>query len=440
MVISHVGGNPGLTPRRRSLRAAVVTVGDELLSGETVDTNAAWLGRRLALLGVPVCYRHTVGDDDSAIRNAVAAAVASADVVVVSGGLGPTHDDRTRGAVASLFGRVLDEEPGLLANLDRRFREHGHGTMPEANRSQALVPRGARVLPNRLGSAPGLVLDEGSTIIALLPGVPRELRSLFDEALQPLLQERFGHRLAPMTHRVLNTSGIAVSRLYDLVEAALPDDLGPVRMAFLPDVTGVEIRLTVADAAAGEATRHLDRVEALLAPVVEPWRFESPSGDLAEALVRVLVEKGVTLAAAESCTGGLVSERLTRVPGVSEAFRGGVVAYANSVKERVLGVSGSAIRRHGAVSEEVAREMATGVAELCGAEVGIGVTGVAGPGGGTPEKPVGTVWTAVSYGGRITVRSRRFPGDRLQIQARAAQNALRMAHEMVLGDRSYPEP
>ncbi len=415
-------------------------MGDELLNGETVDTNAAWLGRRMAVLGVPVGYRTTVGDDESEIQSAVAAAVANADVVVVSGGLGPTHDDRTRGAVASLFGRTLDEDARLLEDLVRRFRELGYDTMPEGNRSQALVPRGGRVLPNRLGSAPGLVLEEEGALVALLPGVPRELRSLFDEALQPLIQKHLGARLAPMTHRVLHTSGIAESRLSELVEAALPDDLGPVRVAFLPDLLGVDLRLTVADVPPTEAQEHLEGVESVLAPVVAPWRFHSPSGDLAEALASALRQKGATLAAAESCTGGLVAERMTRIPGVSDVFLGGVVAYDNSVKERVLGVSATSIRGQGAVSEDVAGQMATGVAALCDADLGIGVTGIAGPGGGTPEKPVGTVWTAVSYGGRLIVRSSLFPGDRLQIQARAAQNALRMAHEMVLGNRSSTEP
>ena len=406
-------------------------MGDELLSGETVDTNAAWLGRRLASLGVPVAWRGTVGDDEAAIQAAVTTAVALADVVVVSGGLGPTHDDLTRWAVSSLLGRVLDEDPRLLADLERRFREHGYEAMPEGNRAQAMVPRGALVLPNRLGSAPGLCIDEEGLMVVLLPGVPREFRNLVDEALLPLIQERLGARLAPMTHRVLHTSGIAESRLSELVQAALPEDLGPVRLAFLPDLLGVDLRLTVADVPPPEAVRHLDRVEDIVAPVVAPWRFESSSGDLAEALASALRDRGITLAAAESCTGGLVAQRMTRIPRVSDVFVGGVVAYANSVKEGVLGVSSESIRRHGAVSEEVAREMAQGVAALCGAEVGIGITGIAGPGGGTPEKPVGTVWTAVSYGGRVESRRGRFPGDRLQIQARAAQNALRMAYGMV---------
>lgn len=415
-------------------------MGDELLSGETVDTNAAWLGRRLAVLGVPVGFRSTVGDDEAAIQSAVATAVSGADVVVVSGGLGPTHDDLTRSAVAGLFGRALEEDPRLLDDLERRFRALGYETMPEGNRSQALVPRGGRVLPNRLGSAPGLVIEEEGRIVALLPGVPRELRSLFDEALQPLIQEHLGARLAPMTHRLIHTSGIAESRLSELVGEVLPPDIAPVRLAFLPDLLGVDLRLTVADVPPTEARQHLDRVERVLAPVVAPWRFESPSGDLAEALATGLRVRGLTLAAAESCTGGLVAERMTRIPGVSDVFVGGVVAYANSVKEGVLGVAAASIHGHGAVSEQVAREMAEGVARLCGADVGLGVTGIAGPGGGTPEKPVGTVWTAVSYGGRTEARCRRFPGDRLQIQARAAQDVLRMAHGMVTGDPSSSEP
>ncbi|HSG48472.1 MAG TPA: competence/damage-inducible protein A, partial [Longimicrobiales bacterium] len=418
------------------LRAAVVAVGDELLNGETVDTNAAWLGRRLAALGLPVWYRHTVGDEDDDIRAAVGAAARDADLVVVSGGLGPTGDDRTREAVATLYGRALEPDPRLLEELQSRFRKLGYETMPEANRSQTLVPRGARVLPNGLGTAPGLLLDEEDTLVVLLPGVPRELRNLFDEELAPLLSERFGHRLSPVAHRVLHTTGIAESRLSELVEAALPDDMGPVRVAFLPDLLGVDLRLTASGVPPTEAKAHLDRVEAALSSAVEPWRFESPSGDLAEALATALRARGATLSVAESCTGGLVAERMARIPGVSDVLLGGVVAYANVVKEQVLSVPAAAIRRHGAVSEEVATAMARGVAELCGSDLGIGVTGIAGPGGGTEEKPVGTVWTAVSYGGQVTARHRRFPGDRAQIQARAAQDALRMA--FVLARDGHP--
>ncbi|MEX2472288.1 MAG: competence/damage-inducible protein A [Gemmatimonadota bacterium] len=403
----------------------MVMVGEELLSGETVDTNAAWLGRELAAMGIPVRVRRTVGDVDADIRRAVAASLPEADVVLIGGGLGPTRDDVTREAVAGQLGLPLDEDEELIAGLEARFRSFGHDRMPASNRSQALVPRGARVLANRHGSAPGLALEAEGSLVVLLPGVPREVRGLFEDEVRGLLRDRFGARLEPVRHRVLHTTGVSESLLAELVDEVLPPDGDRSRVAFLPDALGVELRLTVSGVAQHAVNDELDRLEALLAPVIEPWRYDSDSGDLAEAVARGLRRLGATVAIAESCTGGLVAHRLTRVPGVSDVLLGGVVAYANAVKRDTLGVAQDDLERHGAVSEPVARAMASGAARVLGADFGIGVTGIAGPGGGSDEKPVGTVWTAVSYGGDVQAWRRLFPGDRAGIQARAAQDALR---------------
>ncbi|MBI4540465.1 MAG: competence/damage-inducible protein A [Gemmatimonadetes bacterium] len=403
----------------------IVTVGDELLLGETVDTNAAWLGRRLAEYGLVVVRRASVGDDRAEIQAAVGAAVAAADVVIVTGGLGPTPDDMTKEAVCARFGLALTMDESLLAGLRERFRRRGYGEMPETNRRQAEVPESARVLPNPVGTAPGLVLEPDGRAVILLPGVPRELRGLMEPQVRDYLRGRFRERLAPVHHRLLRTTGLAESALADRIAAAIPREVGPVALAFLPDLTGVDLRLTVRGVTdPAEATEHLDRVARLLTPVVGSYCYAEGDQDLSAVVGELLRARGMTLAAAESCTGGLIAKRITDIPGSSDYFMGGVVAYANEVKVTELGVDPSLIASAGAVSEEVARAMASAARRRFGADMAVAVTGIAGPGGGTRDKPVGTVWYAVATGESVTARHERFLGDREEIRIRAAQAAL----------------
>lgn len=404
--------------------AVVVTVGDELLLGETVDSNAAWLGRELGSLGVPVAERFTVGDSRESIGRAVSRAIEAAEVVVVTGGLGPTADDITREAVAELLGAPLATDPGLLRALEDRFRARGFDTLPPLNRSQAEVPRGAHVLANPLGTAPGLALIAGGTLVVLLPGVPSEMKAIVRGDLRELLIARLGDRLLPIHHRVVHTTGIAESDLAGRLEAVLPEDMGPVSLAFLPDLTGVDLRFTARGVGSEEAGNWLDRLGALVEPVVAPFRFDAQSGDLVETVSLQLESAGLTMAAAESCTGGLISKRMTDRPGASRVFLGGIVAYADRVKVEMLGVDPGTLARSGAVSEAVARDMALGVARALGAEVGVGITGIAGPGGGSDEKPVGLVWHAVSVSGAVTARKGLFGGDRTAVRERSAQAVL----------------
>lgn len=404
--------------------AALVAVGNELLYGQTVDTNAAWLGRSLAALGIGVRRKFTVADDRAEIQAAVAAAMDGADLVLVSGGLGPTPDDLTKEAVAELLRReiVLDHE--ILAELMERFRVRGYDKLPSPNHSQAGVPEGAIVFRNTQGTAPGLGLETEACLVVLLPGVPRELRGIFEGDLVVLLRERFADRLQPIHHRLIHTTGVPESRLSELVDPLLPADMGPVGLAFLPDLRGVDLRLTTRGVSAAVAAEWFARIEAALEPAIGRWRFEAESGDVAEALNSALLAAGMTVATAESCTGGLIAKRITDWPGSSEVFVGGVVAYSNAVKVTELGVSPDDLDRHGAVSEEVALQMAGGVRERFGASVGIGITGVAGPGGGSAEKPVGTVWLAIAVGESVDARLISLPGDRESVRERAAQAAL----------------
>lgn len=375
-----------------------------------------------------------VGDSATDIRKALAHALELADVVLVTGGLGPTGDDITREVVAEALGRPIRLDEALLKELRTRWATWRGTPLPAGNERMARVPEGALALPNRVGTAPGLVLDvEGRTVV-LLPGVPAEMRGLFDEGVKPLLRERLGHRLLPLVHRVFHTTGIAESSLAERIDAGLPENIGPVSVAFLPRLTGVDVRLSArATAEDPRAARRLDRVEALVEPVLRRYRYPAESGDIVECIAAEMTSSGSTLAVAESCTGGLVARRITELAGSSEYFPGGVVAYSDEAKRTQLGVPAELLARYGAVSEPVARAMARGVARAFGADAGLGVTGVAGPGGGSEEKPVGTVWYAVHLDGRTEARRSIFPGARRAVRERSAQAVLALLYRVLRG-------
>jgi nicotinamide-nucleotide amidase len=414
----------------------LLTVGTELLLGFTVDTNAAEAGRALAAAGIGVPWRSTVGDDPRAVRDAVAAALERTGAVIASGGLGPTRDDLTRDAVAALFGRRLVRDPALLQALEERFQRLGRGPMPESNRRQADVPEGATILPNRWGTAPGLWLeDDRGRLAVLLPGVPVEMRGLLAQEVIPRLRQR-GERAGASARgagagtgtvirsRLLRTTGISESALADRVGD--PSKLaGPgVTVAWLPSPEGTDLRLTAWHLLPEVADAELAKAAAALKPRLGPHYYGEGDTDLAALVLRELERRHARLAVAESCTGGLLGQRLTAVPGSSRVFLGGVVAYHNEVKLGLLGVSGDAIAVHGAVSEAVAREMAAGAARSLGADAAVAVTGIAGPDGGTADKPVGTVWIAALWQGAVRAVHFLFPGERDVVRRRAAQAAL----------------
>ena len=425
----------------------LVTIGTELLLGTTVDTNGAWLGSRLAAAGLRVARRATVPDDAAAIRETVLAALQRSGTVICTGGLGPTADDLTRPVVAAVYGRELVLDEGWLEHMRDRFRARGLD-MPAINRVQAMLPAGARLLPNSRGTAPGILIEDatlGATI--LLPGVPSEMRALMDEHVVPWLVERAGNP-PPIVSRTLRTSGVAEStlqeRLADLLGrgdagsavpgAAATVEAGPtllrglpLDLAFLPTGVGIDLRLTCwGELESSAATRALDDGEQVLREHIGQWVYGVDGDDLAAVLGRSLRHRGLTLAVAESCTGGLVGKRVTDIEGASAYFRGGFVTYADGLKQEWLGVRAATLVRDGAVSEAAALEMATGAARAAGADCAIAVTGIAGPGGGSEEKPVGTVWIGVAHGTRVFARLHRFSGTREEIRTRAAQAAMLM--------------
>lgn len=411
------------------MRVEIVTIGDELLLGFTIDTNAAYLGRALADIGVEIVRRTTIGDEPDAIAGAVREALDRTGAVVTTGGLGPTADDMTKPAIAGLFGRGMHLDEPHVAWMRNRWRTRYGREMPETNLNQARVPDGAELLPNDHGSAPGIWLeDERGRWVAMLPGVPREARGMCDDALVPRLRERIarGSGEPPVVRsRTLRTVGIAESVLADLIgdtAAALED----VSVAYLPGVDGVDLRVTTRGVPGPEADARLAAAAAALRAPLGEAVYGEGTLDLAALVVDQLRARRLTLAVAESCTGGLLGARVTSVPGSSDVFLGGVIAYANSVKVAVLGVGEDVLAAEGAVSEPVARRLATGARERTGAAIGVGITGVAGPGGGTPEKPVGTVWVAVDVSGTVDAVRLMLWGNREEIRFRATQSALDM--------------
>ncbi len=411
----------------------IVTIGDELLLGLTIDTNAAWLAREMAADGVSIVRRATVGDDAAAIASAIADALQRSGAVITTGGLGPTADDMTKPAIAALFGREMIFDAARWEALRQLWRERGRpGELPESNRQQVMIPAGAQVLTNRHGTAPGILLeDEQGRWVAMLPGVPREMRGLFHDELRPLLQSRMtGERHVVRTHTV-RTTGVAESQLPDLLGTAARGVDG-MSLAYLPGQEGVDLRLTLRGTAADAADDRLRAGAALIRGRLEKYVYAEGVVDLAAVVLERCRERGLRIAVAESCTGGMLGSRLTAVPGSSDVVLGGVIAYDNEVKREQLGVQGETLERVGAVSEEVARQMATGVRTRFHCDIGIGITGIAGPGGGSDEKPVGQVFIAADISGELKTFGGRLIGDRAEVRFRATQVALEMIRRALL--------
>ena len=412
------------------MNVEVVTIGDELLLGFTVDTNAAHLARELAAAGIGVARRATVGDEPAQVAAAVKEALDRTGAVITTGGLGPTSDDLTKPSIAALFGRVMKFDDAIWEELKIRWKSYRWpGGIPESNKQQAMIPEGAVILKNRHGSAPGIWLeDERSPTprwVAMLPGVPREMRGMLADELLPRLRALTTGTPNVIASRTLRTIGIGESALADLLGPLAKGPKG-LPLAYLPSVEGTDLRLTSRHASAADAARALDAGAAELRAVLGAYVYGEAKTDLAAVVLDLLRSRGMKIAVAESCTGGMLGARITAIAGSSDVMLGGVIAYADEVKESHLGVAAGTLRVHGAVSEETAREMAAGVCARFGAEVGVGITGIAGPAGGTPEKPVGTVCIAVSTGGAIRSTKVQMIGDRDEIRRRSAQAALNM--------------
>jgi competence/damage-inducible protein CinA-like protein len=424
------------------MKACILAIGSEMLTPFRVDTNSLKVTERLNAIGYDVRFKAVVADDVNQLATVVTAALAWADLIVITGGLGPTEDDVTRDAVAAALGLQMSEDPAIVDQIRDRFVRRGM-TMPGINRRQAMVPHGAVVLPNVNGTAPGLWLESGHAGILLLPGPPREMT--------PMLEAVIADRLAANTNgaglfrRVLKITGRAESDVDAQVSpiyvkwSGLPS---PISTTILAVLGQIELHLTVRAANAREADLVLEPAIRELHDVLGAAVY-STDGQSLEAVVGALLRDGaLTIAAAESCTGGLLMSRLTDVPGSSAYVERGVVCYSNRAKTELAGVPEALIREHGAVSEPVARSMAEGIRSLAGTSIGVGITGIAGPGGGTPDKPVGTVAVAVVSEQTSKVRTFRFVGGREMVKFQAAQSALNMTRLLVTrveGQREWAE-
>jgi nicotinamide-nucleotide amidase len=424
-----------------AMKAAFLAVGSELLGTDRVDTNSLRLTEVLERFGVAMERKAVIGDDEEEIADEVRRLLGRVDLVVVSGGLGPTADDVTRAAVARALGRELRFDEAVADDIRRKFESHGL-KMPEVNRRQAEIIEGAERIPNRRGTAPGMRLDtDGGGTVFLFPGPPNELDGMIATHLEPWLSEHTdgGRR----EHRTLKVASLPESTVEERITPAYRE-LGRETLSILAQPGEIRLRFW-AEGSDAERRERLDLVERRLRELVGAAVFTADEDEELEAVVGALLRRsGRTVVTAESCTGGLVAERLTRVPGSSDYFLGGAVTYTDRLKRELLGVSEEDLRRHGAVSEPVARAMARGIRDRLGADFGLGITGVAGPGGGSEAKPVGTVHLAVAGpdperpDGDVVHRKVRFPGDRERVRSQSGQLALELLRRRLL-DEPPPE-
>ncbi len=405
----------------------ILTIGDELLIGQIINTNQAYIAEHLNLINIRVARMTTVGDEMQPILDSFAEAWNHQDVVIVTGGLGPTHDDITKKAVCAFFDSDLVSNDDVRAHVEE-FMKRRNRAWSEAAEEQTMVPRKAEVIWNPVGTAPGMLFKDGTKRFFVLPGVPYEMKEMMDRSVIP--------HLAPLVqgvairHRTLRTTGIPESNLSELL-GNIDELLRGARLAFLPSPTGVRLRITVLEKDAAAADRKVQEVEERIRARAQKHIYGTGTEELEEVLGRALIEHKRTIAVAESCTGGLILEKLTSISGSSAYVQGGVVSYSNRLKIAMLGVPEDLLRIHGAVSKEVAEAMAAGVRARAAADIGLSVTGIAGPSGGTPEKPVGLIW--IGYAdetGSLAVKF-QFAGSRAIIRERAAAAALELARRKI---------
>ncbi len=417
------------------MQAEIITIGDELLIGQVVDTNSAWLGSTLGDDGIKVIQITSVQDNAAQIVQAVNDALSRADIVLMTGGLGPTKDDITKKTLAEMFGMKLVRNEQVYDMVGKQLALRGIA-FTELNQGQALVPDGCTVLPNRNGTAPGMWFERDGKVLISMPGVPFEMKALVKDEVLPRLRKHFA--LDANVHRTIITFGLAESILADTIaswEEALPPYL---HLAYLPSALCIRLRLSAYEIDRQKAEQEIESQIEKLSKVIPHYIIGSEDDSLESVTGTLLKTRGETLATAESCTGGNIAHRFTAMPGASEYFKGGVVAYSNEVKIALLGVDPESLNRYGAVSQSVAEQMAEGVRRATGATYGISTTGIAGPTGGTPEKPVGTVWMAVATPNGVFSRRMVFGSVRSQNIERASSNCINLLRLQLLGLGDLP--
>ncbi|HEV7332946.1 MAG TPA: competence/damage-inducible protein A [Flavisolibacter sp.] len=412
------------------VNASIITIGDELLIGQTIDTNSAFIAQELNKMGVWVRRRVAIADDSTAIKHTLTEEAKESRIIIITGGLGPTADDITKPTLCEYFNTSLVVDEGALKNVTEIFQKLGR-PMIERNAKQAEVPESCVVLLNLRGTAPGMWFEKDGVVYVSLPGVPHEMKGLMTHSVLPRLKEQL--TLPAVVHRTLLTAGQGESFIAERLvqfEEALPSH---IKLAYLPAYGMVRLRLTGKGEDLAQLTNEIENAFTALQSLVAEWMIAAEDVTVPQIISKLLKEKGATLSTAESCTGGYIAHLLTSLPGSSAIFLGAVVAYANSVKENVLGVEGKTLQDHGAVSEQTVIQMAAGVCNRLQTDYAIATSGIMGPDGGSTEKPVGTVWIAVaSNEGKTSAQKFHFRFDRMRNIELAANNALLLLRRFLL--------
>jgi nicotinamide-nucleotide amidase len=399
-----------------------------------IDTNAAFISERITSAGAQVVRRVTVGDDVEQIMEAIARAMQRVDLVITTGGLGPTSDDLTKKAITKYFKRPLIFHEDVLEDIEKRFKARGI-TMPVINQNQALLPQGATFIPNTRGSAVGIVIEENGRLFVSIPGVPHEMEAMVEGWVADTIRKRSGDFVT--LHRRIHTVGIFESALFEkIADLAEPRQVGDSKLmvAFLPSPRGVDLRLTATTRDSHEGQRLVDELESKIDERIGNYVYGYDSDTLPEVVGKLLRIKKMTLAVAESCTGGFLGKVITDIPGSSDYFLGGIIAYSNEIKIKHLSVPPDILANQGAVSEECARFMAEGARKSFGSDIAVSITGIAGPTGETEEKPIGLTFIGLSTIDKIVVKEHRFIGDRERIRERCTTIALDMTRKHLKGD------
>lgn len=407
-------------------KAEIISIGDEILYGQTLDTNSHWISGQLDQLGIQVVRKITIGDGRDEILTAFKEAEQRADIILITGGLGPTNDDLTKPCLVEYFNTVLERNEEMLTNIANLFQARGR-EMTSLNEAQADLPANCLPILNAIGTAPGMWFDRNNKVFISMPGVPYEMKRMMTDIILPKLKQEWVQ--GGIYHRMIRTIGIPESKLADLIkdwEKNLPSD---IKLAYLPTMGSVKLRLTAKGYGEEELKIRMQKEIDLVLPIIEKYVYGFDEEEIESVIGHTLLNQGLTLAVAESCTGGFLSHKITSVPGSSAWFNGGFVPYSNKLKNEQLNVPMKIIEEHGAVSEPVVLALAENVRKAFRSDVGVSISGIAGPGGGTPEKPVGTVWIGYSDKKKTVAKKFQFTKDRsinITYSAIAALNMIRI--------------
>ena len=411
------------------MKAEIITIGDEILIGQIVDTNSAWIAEQFNLSGIEIYQITSVHDDNEHIKEALKKAEDKVDLVILTGGLGPTKDDITKHALCEYFNTGMVFHEPTFEHIKQRFKNRNID-LNKLNRDQALIPEACTVLPNKAGTAPGMWFEKNETIFVSVPGVPFEMKHLVEYEILPRLQNN--GKTKAIFHKTVQTQGLPESMLAERIEnweTSMPKN---IKLAYLPNPMSVRLRLSAIGNNLNELKEQVQNEIERLKQIIPDHIFGFDNETLAEVIGRILLEKGQTLAVAESCTGGYISHLITSVSGSSGWYKGGVTAYSNEIKQNILGVSLELLEKYGAVSEQVIREMAEGVRRKMNADFSVATSGIAGPTGGTEEKPVGTVWIAIASPDKTIAEKFVFGDNRERNIIRSSQTALQLLRRTII--------